>query len=423
MELCFEPARLTGSVKAIPSKSAAHRLLICAALADRSTRLLMGERSKDIDATIRCLTALGAQVRTIPNGLEVLPPEGLSTMPLLDCGESGSTLRFLLPVAGALGCGGRFTGGGRLPERPLSPFREELESHGCTLSPAGSWPLELTGQLTAGSYRLPGNISSQYFTGLLLALPLLPGDSEIIITSPLESQGYIQMTLDAMAAFGVHARREGDRYLIPGNQRYHSPGTVAVEGDWSNAAFWLTAGILTGPVEVTGLLSQSGQGDRAILSLLKQWGGSLSAGDGKISAARGDLLPQQVDASAIPDLVPILAVLAAVTPGTTHITGAARLRLKESDRLAVMASCLNTLGGQVEELPDGLVITGVPHLGGGRVHSANDHRVVMAMAVAATVSEGPVTVCQGEAVEKSYPGFVRDYIQLGGSAHVADDRT
>ena len=423
MELCFEPARLTGRVNAIPSKSAAHRLLICAALADRPTRLLMGERSKDIDATIRCLTALGAQVRMMPNGLEVLPPEGLSAMPLLDCGESGSTLRFLLPLAGALGCGGCFTGGGRLPERPLSPLREELERHGCTLSPAGSWPLELTGQLTAGSYQLPGNISSQYFTGLLLALPLLPGDSEIIITSPLESQGYIQMTLDAMATFGVHARREDDRYLIPGNQRYHSPGTVAVEGDWSNAAFWLTAGILTGPVEVTDLLPQSGQGDRAILSLLRQWGGSLSAGDGKISAARGELLPQQVDASAIPDLVPILAVLAAVTPGTTRITGAARLRLKESDRLAVMASCLNTLGGQVEELPDGLVITGVPRLRGGRVHSANDHRVVMAIAVAATVSENPVTVAEGEAVEKSYPGFVRDYIQLGGSAHVADDRT
>ncbi len=420
MDIRIIPAPLRGKAAAPPSKSMAHRLLICGALADRPTRLLLEGGSDDISATARCLEALGGGAEPFPGGLEVRPlspAEGQGDLPFLDCGESGSTLRFLLPVAAALG-GGVFDGWGRLPQRPLSPLREELEAHGCTLTPPGQWPLRISGGLRPGRYRLAGDVSSQYFSGLLMALPLLEGDSVVEYLPPLESSRYIGMTLRAMESFGVAVRPVERGWEVPGGQRYRSPGELPVEGDWSAAAFWLAAGALGGPVEVSGLDLGSLQGDRAMLALAVLTGAEAAPGAGALAVRRGRLLPLDTDVSETPDLAPALAALAALTPGVTRIRGAARLRAKESDRLAALADSLGALGADIRQTSDGLIITGRTQLRGGTADGWNDHRIVMALAVAALGCREPVVIRGAEAVAKSYPRFFEDYNRLGGRADV-----
>lgn len=415
MTATLTPAPLSGTVAAIPSKSDAHRLLICAALADAPTTLALHATSADIDATLRCLAALGAAVEWDGQSVCVQPgaPAGC---PTLDCGESGSTLRFLLPVAAALCKQTRFTGSGRLPSRPLADLTAAMRAHGVAFS-AEALPFETSGLLQGGDYALPGHVSSQYITGLLLALPLAAADSVLTLTSPLQSAGYVAMTRSALTRFGVEAQETEAGWRIPGNQTYHPPGALSVAGDWSNAAFFLTAGAIGKPVTVTGLDLEDPQGDRAIVDLLRQLGAAVSISGDAVTVSPAPLRGCEIDVSDVPDLLPVLAVAAACAHGETRFTGAARLRLKESDRLTAVSALLRDLGGSVTELPDGLIVRGGA-LCGGTVDSFHDHRLVMSAAVAAIRCTDPVTILDAGAVEKSYPAFFQDYTALGGSAHV-----
>ena len=400
MNVVITPSPLSGAVRVPASKSAAHRLLIAAALADGPTRIAIGSTNRDIEATAACLRALGAGIEAEGETLTVSPIAGVPAKATLDCGESGSTLRFLLPVTAALGAQVTFTGHGRLPQRPNAPLVTALRAHGATIDD-DLLPMTVSGPLTSGLWTLPGDVSSQYVTGLLFALPLLDGDSAIRLTTPLASAAYVDMTLQALRRFGIAVEATESDWRIPGGQRYRTPGEVVVEGDWSAAAFWLAANALGASVDVKGLDPDSAQGDRAVTALLGL---------------------DTIDATHVPDLVPALAVAAASRPTRTVVTGAARLRLKESDRLQSVADMLAALGHGVAVTPDGLIIDGGPpqpcEAPVRTVDGANDHRIVMAAAVAAAHADRPVRVTGAQAVEKSYPDFFRDFEALGGNAHV-----
>lgn len=420
MDLRIIPNQLSGDIAAITSKSDAHRCLICAALCRGETEVLIKNTNRDISATAQCLRAMGAKIEELPNG--VFKVSGIlraAPKPQIDCQESGSTLRFLLPVAAALGNGAHLLGCGRLPERPLSPLREEMQAHGC-LFLGEKLPFELCGKLESGRFKLPGNVSSQYITGLLLALPLLEGDSEIALTSPLESAGYVDMTVRTLKQFGIEITvlPQNRGYGVSGGQNYISPQKITAEGDWSNAAFWLASGALGKAVSVSGLDTNSAQGDRAISSLLKRFGAKVNNDINGITVENAALHGIEIDAAAIPDLVPVLAVTACGALGETKIVNAARLRIKESDRLKTVSEMIRALGGSVIELPDSLVIRGNGRLLGGRINSHNDHRIAMAAAVASSICSREVIIENADAVTKSYPAFFEDFIKLGGRADV-----
>ena len=410
------PALLGGTIPAIASKSDAHRLLILAALSHGETRLIMEQRSEDTDATIGCLRALGAAIEILPDGVVVRGIEHPNENPLLDCGESGSTFRFILPVACALCEKARFTGSGRLPERPIGELLRVMQAHGVSFSNE-RLPFTTAGRLTGGDFSLPGNVSSQYLTGLLLALPTIRSDSTISLTTRLESAAYVEITLHALRRFGVRVRMEDGAYAVSGGQAIQSPGTLAVDGDWSNAAFFLAAGALGNPVTVTGLSLDSPQGDNAILSALRKFGASVEATTEAVLVSPAQLAGCTIDVGETPDLLPILAVLGACAAGETRLVNAARLRLKESDRLASVSAILRALGGTVTELPDALMITGGA-LAGGTVDSCRDHRIAMSAAIAAIRCANEVSILGADAVNKSYPAFYTDYNQLGGHADV-----
>ena len=417
MNITIAPGPRTGSVRVPASKSQAHRLLICAALGTHPVALTLDGRSKDIDATITCLRALGAEIELHGGALLVRPigviPDGVCQ---LYCGESGSTLRFLLPVCGALGARAVFHMEGRLPERPLTPLDGQLCAHGMTLRQDGAL-LYVSGRLTGGDFTLPGNVSSQFISGLLMALAHVDGESRLTVTGKLQSAGYVGMTLDALRLSGIPVQESCGSYLIPGNQIFSLPDTLAVEGDWSSAAFFLCAGAFSAQgVRVSGLRMDSSQGDRAVLALLRRFGAQVEKREGDILVRRGALHGIRIDAAQIPDLVPVLAVTAAGASGRTVIENAARLRLKESDRLRTTAALLGALGAQVTELEDGLVIEGGQPLSGGTVSACGDHRIAMSAAIAAALSSAPVTVTGAEAVEKSYPRFWDDLQALKGDA-------
>jgi 3-phosphoshikimate 1-carboxyvinyltransferase len=411
---------LQGEIPAVSSKSYAHRLLIAAALSDGPTEVACRTVSEDILATAGVLNALGAKIERTAGGFSVTPVETPAEAPILDCGESGTTERFILPVVLALGANASIIGRGRLAARPLSPLYEELCAHGAKLSPQGRFPLDALGRIGAGHYSINAGVSSQFVGGLLFALSLLPGRSFLELTGKIESKPYIGMTLDVLRLFGasIVPSSDGRAFSIEGKKRLHTPGRAAVEGDWSNAAFWLAAGALGGRVRVTELSPASRQGDMAVIDLLKRFGAKTALDERGAACGPGDLLAMDIDASQIPDLVPVLAVVAAVTPGTTRISGASRLRLKESDRLKTVHAMLAALGGRVTETEDGLVIEGQETLKGGTVDGANDHRIVMAAAVASARCTAPVVIRGAEAVRKSYPGFFGDFALLGGAVSI-----
>ncbi len=411
MNVTINPSPLNGEIAAVPSKSDAHRKLICGALSDSPCVIELNSLSKDIEATINCLYALGADIRRQGDAISIRPISSV-TGGMLDCGESGSTLRFLLPVAAALGSKAAFTGHGRLPARSISQLVTAMEKHGVSFS-SGELPFEITGRLLPGSYELPGDVSSQYISGLLLALPLLDKESRLTLSSPLESRGYVDMTLSALKAFGVETQLQENSYLIPSPQHFKSPEKVDVEGDWSSAAFFLCAGAVSGAVSLSGLDINSRQGDKAVLEILRQMGADVKSGSNSVQVSKAPLKGISIDVREIPDLLPILAVTAACAQGETRFTGASRLRDKESDRLSATASVLTALGGSVTELPDGLLVRG-GSLTGGIVNGYNDHRMVMAAAIAATVCNSPVKILGTEAVSKSYPSFFEHYGALGG---------
>jgi len=391
MNITIFPGKLRGSIRIIPSKSQAHRLLICAAFADAPTTLLCPETNRDIEATVRCLCAIGANILKTDSGYHILPIAKIPGRASLFCGESGSTLRFLLPVVGALGIDTTFHMEGRLPSRPLSPLWEEMERMGCCLSRPTNSTLRCQGRLHPGEYTIAGNISSQYITGLLFALSLPEGTSRIRIQGALESAPYVAMTRNAMSRFGICT----DDFRICGGKPYHSPGTVEVEGDWSNGAFFLAANAMGSNISLSNLSPDSPQGDRIVLDLLDQFQHTPT-----------------IHASDIPDLVPVLSVVAAAGKGATF-TGIQRLRLKESDRVASVISMLEALGGKAEATADTLTVYGTG-LTGGTVDAVNDHRIAMSAAIAATVCSAPVTILGAECVEKSYPRFFEELKRLGG---------
>ena len=381
MHITLQPRSLRGNIIAPPSKSMTHRYLICAALADHPTQLACSQSNRDIDATISCLKALGAEIQLTESGFSVFPIKAAPQAATLPCCESGTTLRLLLPIVGALGLDATFTMEGRLPSRPLSPLWEEMERMGCHLSRPAENSIHCTGQLRPGKYSIDGSVSSQFVSGLLFATSLLPG-SELEITGKVESAPYIAMTRHALALF--HA------------PSFHSPGDLTVEGDWSNAAFWLAAAHLGSDLNIYNLDDNTFQGDRAIVDLLPQ----LSTGRPTISAAD------------IPDLIPILSIVAAANHGAVF-TDIARLRLKESDRVAAIVHMIQTLGGRVVATKDTLFIDGTG-LRGGTVDSFHDHRIAMSAAIAATVCKEKVTLLNAQCVEKSYPAFWEEYQRLGG---------
>lgn len=405
-----------GEIEAIPSKSQAHRLLICAALADRPTRVECACVSQDILATADCLRELGADIRFDGGVFEVRPIDGIRSGGVLRCRESGSTLRFLLPVAAALGAECRFVLEGRLAQRPQGPLLDILRSGGCTVTSPEPDCLVLRGRLQSGDFTVPGGVSSQFVSGMLMALPLLDRGGTVRVSGALQSRPYVGMTLDALRLFGVPVSVQGQVFSLTGGRAaFRSPGTARVEGDWSNAAFWLCAGALCAQrIDCKGIELSSAQGDRKIVDILRQMGAQVKVFDGGVSVGRGSLRGVKVDAADIPDLVPVLAAVAAVAQGQTRICNAGRLRLKESDRLRTVTQALTELGADVCEQSDGLLITGRTALHGAVVDACGDHRIAMMAAVAAVAASGPVTVLGAQAVNKSYPAFWQHYARLGG---------
>ena len=444
MNVTLIPGPRTGRVKVPASKSQAHRLMILAALGTSETKILCEGISQDIEATMSCLSALGAEIsvcadegflvrpisafgnRAYSNAdtgsayaseelrLDIDAPDSCRIQHLF-CGESGSTLRFLLPLSGAFMANVVFHMEGRLPERPLAPLDSELMKHGMTIQRENEL-LYCSGQLMPGDFTLPGNISSQYISGLLMALPLLSSGSRLFITEKIESEGYLTITEDALRLSGIQFKKKENFYEIPGGQRSALPSVCRVEGDYSSAAFFLCAGALSkNGVCVEGLNPHSSQGDRRVIEVLKRFGAEIKEEEDFISVRRKTLKGCVIDASQVPDLIPVLSVVAAVAEGESRIIHAGRLRIKESDRLASTAEMLTTLGADVTEEEEGLRILGKPFLrGGALVDPYRDHRIAMAASVAAMVSERPVVIKDSECVKKSYPNFFRDFENLEG---------
>lgn len=412
MDIKITPAMLSGTVTIPPSKSVAHRLIISAALAKGTSEISNIYPSKDIIATIEAMKALGAEItldgdRAIIKGIEN-PPEKAE----IDCNESGSTMRFIIPVACALGVECTFKGKGKLPERPITPYLREFPKHGIEFDFTGakegnSLPCTVKGKLTSGRFEIEGNISSQFITGLIFALTVLDNGGEIALTSHLESKPYVDITVDCLKQFGGEITEDDTGYALKGSQSL-SACNVKTEGDYSQAAFFKVANSLGSNIILNGLNVKSSQGDKKIIEIC----------DKIVYNKNGILNPFEIDCSDIPDLVPILTVLASFCKGKSVIYNVARLRIKESDRLQAISSCLNSIGGKVTAFDDKLVIEGVESLNGGEAESFNDHRIAMSMAVAALKCKEPLTIRDAKCVEKSYPNFWEDYKALGGRINV-----
>lgn len=404
MDIRILPSKLKGTVTIPPSKSVAHRMIIGAALAGGCSEITNLSPSADITATIECMKALGAEIefngeKAIVNGIKNIPNSAV-----LNCNESGSTLRFLIPVAAALGVETEFIGGGKLPTRPLTPFYTEFPKHGITFEMSDNGtnlPLKIKGKLQSGRYEIDGGISSQFITGLLFALPLLDGDSEIVLTSPLQSAPYVNITIEALKTYGCEIKPTENGFYVKGNCDFKACNS-RIEGDFSQSAFFYTANSLGSDIELKDLNPNSAQGDKLIAEICYNFDKSNEA--------------FELDCSDVPDLVPILTVLSSFGKGTTRLTNVARLRIKECDRLAAMEDCLNRVGGSVRAFDDYIEIDGVGSLKGGEIDAYNDHRIAMSIAIAATISEAPIIIKGAECVSKSYPDFFDVYRSLGGRA-------
>lgn len=413
----IKPNKLKGKINIPPSKSMSHRAVISASLSQGESKISNLIFSDDIIATSDAMRNLGADIEKV--GESSLKIKGKLPLKLkdkaIDCKESGSTLRFLIPIA--LLSEGRaiFTGRGKLVSRPLDTYYKIFDEQGIEYKTNnGELPLEVEGFLNPGTFKVKGDISSQFITGLMFTLPLLDGDSKIQIIGELESKGYVDLTMEMLNRFGIKVENKGYReFIIPGNQKYKNKD-YHVEGDFSQAAFWLVGGILGESILSDSLNNHSLQGDKAILDLIEKMGGDIDVNEFSAKTQNSNTKGITIDASQCPDIVPILAVLGALSKGETRIINAARLRIKESDRLKAISTELNKLGADVRELEDGLVINGKDSLTGGVVDSWNDHRIAMAMAIASQKCTGELTITNSDAVNKSYPHFWEDFKSLGG---------
>lgn len=408
MDVKITPSKLSGTVEIPSSKSFAHREIICASLS-KGTSIISGVSfSKDIYATLSAMESLGAEY-TIQN--DTITIKGISTpkdTATIDCCESGSTLRFIIPIVSALGVSATLKGQGRLPERPITPFIRELPKKNVFFDYNNTMPFSMSGRLQSGTFELEGDISSQFITGLLFALPLLSGNSKIVMTSPLQSKPYVDMTIQSMANYGVEVQETDYGYSIQGNQEY-KPLNHKVEGDYSQSAFFYVANAIGNNIILQNLLKNSIQGDKTIVEICEK--SCYNRNDNRLNA-------YTINATDIPDLVPILAVLGCFGDSTSKIVGAERLKIKESDRLIATADALNRIGGKVTPTDDGLIVEPIEHFIGGTVDGFGDHRIVMATAIASTRSTGDITIIGANAIEKSYPNFFRDFKNLGGKINV-----
>jgi len=422
---------LNGKIKIPPSKSLCHRAIIAAALSPGECVLHNIGMSLDITATCGIMERLGADIKQFPKGLiingngvlELFNQETFNNKivhneiigNVLQCNESGSTLRFLIPIA--MHTGGKiiFKGKGKLIERTLKPYYEIFDKQNIKYTTDnGDLPLTIEGSLKPGIFELRGDVSSQFITGLLYALPLLNGDSKIVVTTKMESIGYIDLTLDVLSKFGVCIENYNYKEFVIKGKQHYKKRDYKVEGDFSQAAFYLAAGVLGGEVQCLNLNMESLQGDKVIVDIIKNMGGNISHGMGILKASKSDLKGSVIDVSQCPDLLPIVAVLGALSEGTTEIINASRARIKESDRIKAIATELNKIGAEVIEREDSLLIHGKPWLKGGVVNSWNDHRIAMAMAIASIRCTEKLTIQDSGAVKKSYPEFYEDFKSLGG---------
>lgn len=406
-DLKLEPVKLKGSVTVPPSKSLAHRAIICASLAEGRSKIRNIQYSEDILATIAGMRAFGAVIQTEEDTVII---DGISDYSsgegrTINCNESGSTLRFLIPLATLFEGKTRFTGQGKLGTRPLDTYEEIFSKQGLHYRPSNTDELDLTveGSLRPGIYDVRGDVSSQFITGLLFTLPLLEAESEIRMTTPLESEGYVDLTLSMLKTFGINIDfdKEKQVFRVEGNQVYRAQNTT-VEGDYSQAAFFLSANALDNSVEVNGMNPASLQGDREIIAILEQLNDGASD-------------ERTIDGSQCPDIIPVAALVAALSDGRTTFTNLERLRIKESDRLEAVQKELARLGADIEIDGDALLIKGTAILkGNATVWSHKDHRIAMMLAVASTVCEEPIVIRDTECVAKSYPDFWDVFKQLGG---------
>lgn len=423
---CLEikPSGLSGEINVPPSKSMAHRALICAFLADGTSEIDNIELSDDIMSTCNAIITLGGNIEILEGSVpdrKKLIVKGNGKVAVkkrrINCGESGTTARFIIPVSRLAGDEVEIDGEGKLVSRPFDAFFPVFDKSNIGYEITnGKLPLTLKGRLQPGNYLIRGDISSQFISGLLLALPLLDRNSTVQITTGLQSEAYIEMTIAMQRLFGVnvHFDRNRNCFYIPGNQKY-IPRKYFVEGDWSQSAFWLAAGVMSGPVAITGLSKNSLQGDRIIETIIKEMGGKVYWNDDKLIAEKSSLSGVSVDVSQCPDLAPILAVLGSACTGKTEILNGARLRIKESDRIKAIVAEMKKLGADIYESGDNIIINGNGRLSGGTAESWNDHRIVMSVAIAAVLCENNVVIEGFNAVNKSYPSFWEHYKSLGGN--------
>ena len=419
MAIKIIPQSLSGGVQVPPSKSMAHRAIICAALARGKSVITNIEYSKDIQATIGAMKSLGTMIFEHDDYLEI---DGTTTFMKnqceINCFESGSTLRFMVPIALVCENNLHFIGEGRLGKRPMQVYYDIFDEQGISyLYRENVLDLYVRGRMHGGEFHIPGDVSSQFFSGLLFALPLMDEDSRIVVTSPLQSKGYIDLTLQMLEKFGVHIENHDyQEFVIQGGQQYH-PCDYRVEADFSQAAFYLVAGALNNEVYLQDLNIESYQGDKIVVDLLQQMGCEFKR------TSKGDLMTCSklqaihIDGSQCPDIIPVMALACALSSGTSYISHIGRLRIKECDRLQATVEVINQLGGHAIEKEDAMEIQGVEKLQGGRVSSYHDHRMAMMEAIASTVCKQPVIIDDEQCVEKSYPRFWEDFQQLGGQYH------
>jgi len=410
------PGKLKGEVKIPPSKSMAHRAVICASLSNGRSKITNIEYSDDIIATINAMRALGAEIEIFDDHLEIDGSRVFSkNVGEIDCNESGSTLRFMVPLAIAKEAEMRFIGKGNLGKRPLTTYYEIFDRQGIEYSyKEGELDLKVKGSIKGEEFKVRGDISSQFISGLLFTLPLIKEDSKIIITTNLESKGYIDLTLSMLNYYGISVvNNDYKEFIIKGNQKY-TPKDYKVEGDFSQSAFFLVADALGSDVLVKDLNMDSLQGDKEVIEIVERMGCKILSKEEGIKVKAKGLTPTIIDAAQCPDIIPVLTVLASLTTGITKVINAERLRIKECDRLKAITRELNKLGASVTELENSLLIEGVESLTGGIVSSWDDHRIAMSLAIAATCAKDEVIIENPSCVKKSYPSFWRDYKLLGG---------
>lgn len=404
-----------GTLEVVPSKSITHRALIAAALAEGRSLIKRPLESEDTEATINMLRALGVKIEKTPDGIVVESNGIQKPTEILFANESGSSLRFLVPVALLSEAEVTFDGKSGLRKRPISEYLKVFDQMGIEYTQFGeNLPIKIKGKMVPGEYTISGNISSQFVTGLLYALPLLKSDSKLILSTPLESKDYVDMTISIQNQFGVKIEEIENGYFIKGNQKYCEK-TFEVSGDFSQAAFHIVAGILGANITLSKIEQNTQQADEKILNIAKMMGADIIYENGTIKPITGITYGRVIDLSQCPDIGPIMAVLCALSEGTSHIINASRLRIKESDRITAITTELNKLGAKISETKDGMIIKGVKNFKSNmNLYSWNDHRIVMALSIAAIKTDGPIRITGAEAINKSYPTFFEDYVKLKG---------